>query len=716
MPAMRRRLPGIFCVSFARLAFPFLFLFSCVLLARANDQKPVAVSDGIYLTLPAPWYVNSQAENTSEIDYPGSSGEVAKPRSERVAAPSAQIMVFTERRVSAKEALARLVEIATETPGKANVKKLSGWPSVFKTYRAPLPQSGDERVKSTSTVDALFAVAVVAVDKRIIHFTVLLAPGGDAKVFKEALGVINHIEIKQKLDAGSLRASMRDLQTALDAANKKLLIKRKTQSLNSARYATALHEGRARVTAEAMVSERQQHSYVHDGEGELEVAVSTDGQSVVVATNSGVSYSHDVGKTFHSASVPERISDPSVTVGKSGNFYFSWIGQSKHVDSVSISTDHGEKFRFLSNAVVLPETCSGPCLPDQPHIASDRWTYSAKGADRLYLVWRDMSSNLQSPKISCSIDGGQTWPTVRTIYDQASDIFPRISVGPDGSVFVILGTAQTILLNKYSSCDDGLQIADGFPLTVASFTNVTCPVPGLDRCNNGNILSSPTVSEDDLDPKHIYVAWATTTVTGKNDDVMVADSVDGGRTFARSTRLNSPVLAVRFMPWIATYQGVAYVNWYDRRNANAHSAASNDLTRYMGGSALISGGNLIAGKEIDLSNVDDSQCSKLWPDAPRSEQDASLCSVPGQPAGRCYGTETPCDFKVGCSGGRECAIGRGLPKYGDYNGVVAMAGKLYSFWTSINPPNGIEISNGDPSSSTDPKRLHIFGLVEALPR
>ncbi len=461
----------------------------------------------------------------------------------------------------------------------------------------------------------------------------------------------------------------------------------------------------------------QRYSYVQDGEGELEVAASSDGQNVVVAANSGVSFSHDAGQTFHPASIPERISDPSVTVGRSGNFYFSWIGTSKHVDSVSVSTDQGEKFRFLSNAVVLPETCAGsPCLPDQPHIAGDRWNYSSTGADRLYLVWRDMSSNLQSPKISCSTDGGQNWTTVKTVYDQASDIFPRISVGSDGAVFVIFATAQTILLSKYSSCDAGLQIVDGFPVTVTSLTSVTCPVPGLDRCNDGNILSSPTVSEDDREPVHIYVAWATTTVTGKNEDIMVADSVDGGRTFPRSTRINSPVRARRFMPWLTTYNGVAYVNWYDRRYANAAGATSNDLTHYFGASAFVGGEGLIAGKEVDLSGVDDPQCSKLWPDAPRSEQDALLCSVPGQPAGRCYGTETPCDFNIPCPGGRQCSTGRGLPKYGDYNGVAAAAGKLYSFWTAVDPPSGVTVSSGDPNSSVNRKRLHIFGLIGALPR
>jgi hypothetical protein len=718
MTAANPTRPYILSVSFRRL--PFLLLFACYSLfadAQRSDQRRVEVSEGIHLTLPSLWGVTRQATDSAEIDYPVLSTGADNPKSGAVAAPSAQIMVFTERRAGDKEALARLVEIASETPGKAKVKTLAGWPSIFKAYQSLLPQSGDANLESTKPAYARFAAAVVAVDKRVIHFTVLLAPGGDAKLFTEAVGIVNHVEVDNKPDPATLRTYLRDLQTALDATSKKLSVDKKTQSLNSLRYAAASPERSALVTAEVMPLAGQQYSHVQDGEGELEVAVSSDGQNVVVVANSGVSFSHDGGQTFHQASIPERSDDPSVAVGKSGNFYYSWIGKSRNVDSVSVSTDLGEHFRFLGNAVVLPEKCATdqPCLPDQPHIASDRSAYSASGSDRLYLVWRDTSGNLKSPKISCSVDGGQTWPTVKTIYDTASDIFPRISVGSDGAVFVIFATAQAILLNKYSDCDGGLQMGDGFPVTVTSFINVSCPVPGLDRCNNGNILSSPTVSEDDLDPKHIYVAWASATMIGKNEDIMVADSMDGGRTFPHSTRLNAPLRARRFMPWMATYHGVAYVNWYDRRYANA-PGASNDLTHYLGASASVAGGNLVAGKEVDLSRVDDPQCSNLWPQAPRSEQDALLCSVPAQAAGRCYGTNTPCDFNIPCPGGRQCSTGRGLPKYGDYNGVAAMSGKLFSFWTSIEPPSGVTVSSGDSNNSADPKRLHIFGLIEVLPR
>jgi hypothetical protein len=708
-----------FCRAAHWFAIPILLLALQPLLVQAQEsgQKRVEVSPGVHLTIPLTWAIGRQTADTVEVDYAVSPPITIEPKSVNVSAPKAQIMVFTEQRTSVKETLSRLVEIASETPGKPEVKSLAGSPCIAKVYDAPLPQSGDSDRESTTLVSARFGVVVLAVEKRVIHFTVVQPPDLDAKLFTEAMGIVSHVQIDSRSDPETLRARLRDLQADLRAANKRLLTYSKTQSLNSTKYATASPQRSAPPTAEMMLTATNQYSHVQDGAGELEVAVSSDGQNVVVAANSGVSFSHDAGQTFRRAAIPEPTDDPSVAVGKSGNFYYSWIGRNKNVASVSVSTDHGENFRFSSNAAALPGQCPpGQTCVDQPHIAADRWSYSANGSDRLYVVWRDMSGNLKSPKLSCSADGGQTWPTVKTVYDTASDIFPRIYVGSDGAVFVIFATTQAILLSKYGNCENRLQIADGFPVTVTSFANVSCPVPGLDRCNNGNILSSPTVAEDDLDSNHVYVAWATATVPGKNEDILAADSVDGGRTFPRSTRLNAPVRARRFMPWMTTYHGSAYVNWYDRRYSFVPGAASNDLTRYMGASASVTAGNLVAANEVDLSQVDDPQCSNLWPIAPRSEQDALLCSNPEQTAGRCYGTNTPCDFNIPCPGGRQCSTGRGLPKYGDYNGAAAIAGKLYSFWTSIQPPNGLPVSSGDPNDSLDLNRLHIFGLIETLPR
>jgi hypothetical protein len=685
--------------------------------AQENHRKQIEVSPGIHLTLPTGWIVARQSSDTLEIDYAIPLTSATVPKTTTMAAPRTQIMAFVERRSSVKDALARLVEIASETPGQPDVKSVAGVPCIAKVYSASLPQSGDSDRKHPTIASARFGAIVLAVDKRVIHFTIVQAPRSSGKLFIQAMAIVESVQIDDKPDPGTLHARLRDLTSDLQAASKRLLANNKKQSLESSKYALASPQSSAHARAEALPPASKHYSHVQDGAGELEVAVSTDGQNVVVAANSGVSFSHDAGQTFQRASIPEPSDDPSIAVGKTGTFYYSWIGKSKNVASVAVSTDHGEHFRFSSNAAAPPGVCpSGQTCVDQPHIAADRWSYSTTGADRVYVVWRDMSGNLKSPKVSCSADGGQTWPTTKTVYDTASDIYPRISVGPDGALFVIFATTQSILLNKYSSCENGLQIADGFPVTVTSFTNVSCPVPGLDRCNNGNILSSPTIAEDDLDSNHVYVAWATATVPEKNEDIIVADSTDGGHTFPRSTRLNAQIRARRFMPWVTTYSGTAYVNWYDRRYAVAPGAASNDLTRYMGASASVAGGTLVAATEVDLSHIDDPQCSNLWPFAPRSEQDALLCSTPGQTAGRCYGTNSPCDFNIPCPGGRQCVTGRGLPKYGDYNGSAASAGKLYSFWTSIQPPTGVSVSSGDPSSSTDSQRLHIFGLVETLPR
>ena len=138
----------------------------------------------------------------------------------------------------------------------------------------------------------------------------------------------------------------------------------------------------------------------------------------------------------------------------------------------------------------------------------------------------------------------------------------------------------------------------GFPVTVASFTSVTCPVSGLDRCNDGNTLASPMVAVDDLDPSHVYVAFASSTGAG-GENVIALDSTDGGLTFPRSVTVNNTaVTARRFMPWVCTSGGVAYVSWYDRRNA---TSTANDLTAYFGGSAAVQGGSLVPGLETNIS-------------------------------------------------------------------------------------------------------------------
>jgi hypothetical protein len=288
-----------------------------------------------------------------------------------------------------------------------------------------------------------------------------------------------------------------------------------------------------------------------------------------------------------------------------------------------------------------------------------------------------------------------------------------------------------VMLQKYSSCANGLVAQFGVPVTVGASTPVGCPVPGVDRCNGRNTLASPTVAVDDTNPNHVYVAFATNTAAG-NENVLVRDSINGGANFpaARVAQLNTNIPAPRFMPWVCTTSGEAFVTWYDRRAATPCPVppclTPNDTTEFFGGSAFLdAGGNLAPGPEFRISDITDAQCCasgtnaacpNAWPTGVNVMTDSEGCWAQPQLGGRC-GTITPCcamtdsaqpcDFSSGpaCPAGETCFVGRGQPKYGDYNGNACSAGRLFAAWASSTSPPGIA------PASTD---IDVFVSVELV--
>ncbi|MBI3714507.1 MAG: hypothetical protein HY255_00755, partial [Betaproteobacteria bacterium] len=189
-------------------------------------------------------------------------------------------------------------------------------------------------------------------------------------------------------------------------------------------------------------------------------------------------------------------------------------------------------------------------------------------------------------------------------------------------------------------------------------------------------------------------------------------STNGGATFPRSVRVNAAVAGRRFMPWVSAYGGMAVVSWYDRRFA---TMANNDLTRYYVGGATVRGPNLEALAETDLSGVNDQQCS-LWPCATNAVTDSTSCSVQPQLGGICWTMPmmppppmpyTRCDFATTvCPGALTCTIGRGCPKYGDYNGNAVGAGRAYSAWASSTPPASVGGAGG---------ALRVYASADRIP-
>jgi hypothetical protein len=675
--------------------FPVGFFLPVSLLSAQQKPLVVRIVQNISVTIPSNWRLGNQTRDSVQVHVPlakprATPGTAAdkNPKPEYAVGSEAGMLITIERRKDHAEAVRRLAEIASEYPEKATPLVIAGWPAIERRHRALLPQPGEDEV-TRGNVETAFATTAIAAGSNVIRFDTTLAPGADPKLLDEALAIARGLRGTR----GPAATAKRDLEQIQRLVKPPAGAPQRPPEPG----ADVIRQPEGRKELGVAVQ-------VQTGLGELEVA-SKDGQHVVVATNGGFSYSDNFGAswTFGGGTPCQQAlcdGDPSLAVGKSGAIYYSWIGGPTLTalgDGVSRSTDNGHTFTFRGMAATCPGS-TNCTVADQEHIAADRNTAAAGGGDRVYNVWRDFATAF-SIRISCSTDGGANWTAGTAI--GAGDL-PRVSVGGDGFVYVAWASGSNLMLHKYSNCDSGLTPQTGWPVTVTTFTNVTCPVPGLDRCNGRNILSSPKIAVDDLDPAHIYYAFATSTVAG-NEDVMIFDSVNGGASFPRSLRVNNPVAGRRFMPWISVYGGIAAVSWYDRRTA---TAATNDLTRFYIGGAAVRGPNLVALAETDLSGVNDAQCS-TWPCATNTSTDSESCSVQPQNGGRCSGSGTPCDFSTpACPLGETCINGRGCPKYGDYNGNAAGAGRLYTAWSSATPPANV----GGPSGA-----IRVYASVDRVP-
>jgi hypothetical protein len=638
-----------------------------------------------------------------------------KPESaEELTTADARIVITVETRSSHANAVERLAQIASEESVRPQLLVIAGWPAIHRQLTTPLPQPGE--TDSPRSATGIVTTTAIAVNVLVVRFETALAPQANPALAQAALQIAQQAHVQP----GNAQAAQRDLDTLAHLIS--------TQPANPP--SNTPRNAASSVGGTVPLSTPGTSTVVQTGAGELEMVISEDGVHVVIAANSGYAYSDNRGVKFTYVGGTPCIfngcdGDPSLAIGKSGAVYYSWIGfpnkqpggipPNGTTDSLSISKNNGHSFTFLSNAVVCPSTTPAVCTtPDQEHIAADRKTLSKVKKDRVYLVWRNFSNVRTTPRIVCSINGGQTWSAQTTI---GTGDFPRITVGGDGFVYTVYTSGSNILLNKFSACDSGLVPQTGFPSKVASYTLVACPVPGLDRCDNGNILSSQMVAVDDTNPAHVYVAFATNTAP-TNDDIMVYDSFDGGVHWGVPVRANKAVAGRRFMPWVCAAGGIASVTWYDRRAA---TPAADDLTAYYQGSAkrVTPPGVLEANPEVNISGVNDPQCASGWAGGERSPADAASCSTP-QLAGKCQlpcantkagcpggitGSNTPCYFAKGpnlCTAPTEtCQVwgGGSPPKYGDYNGnacalmqLQAATGASFpaicAAWASATPPKG----------------------------
>ncbi len=730
----RRGLGAGFCVA-ALSGLLMAAIAAAPVHAQRSGRDVARVNEEITLAIPEGW---SQLEN----GYKNMVELVAVPGEKQQGTDGvfpARLRVFLEPRLDHQEAVGRLAEIAVEWEGERRFLVIGGWPALERRYDLPVPQIG-ERAGGPQAISPSLTTAI-AYDVTLVRVEGHVDPKGDPRLLDVIAKAAQGIRFARKGDPERSKKMLEEAERREKAfaEARELAAGAGAGSTGSGATSPGASPGHGGDIEHLHLLLDERYARLREiwgeltlfpdttntiddpvlavaGGAEISVAVSEDGDDIVVATNGGFSFSNDGGQTFNAGGGTPGPNnsvdgDPSVTWGDSDTFYYGFIGfpngtpawnnQTGCSTGISASTDGGQTFPFVANATFCPNGGANVCFPDQEHIAADR-TNAAAGGDQVYSVWRNftpvaganpatclLGQGIATASIVCSQDSAANWTATAVI--GAGD-FPRVTVGSDGFVYVAMRSGGNIMLNKFSSCANGLNQQAGFPVTVSAFNMVQCPVAGLDRCNNGNILSSPTVAVSDEDPDDVFVAFATNTAAG-NENVQVHMSTNGGSSFSRVRTVNTGVTAQRFMPWVCSENGRAFVTYYDRRNA---TAANNDLTGFFLGEAIPGRFGLFLGTEIDLTGgVSDPQCASGWPCNVRNQNDSESCAVQPQNAGVCLnpaggGSNARCDFSNGCPNPAEvCFTGGGCPKYGDYNYSACANGRIITAWSSATPPAGI---------------------------
>lgn len=654
----------------------------------------ITVADGITLPYPDGWSAAQVGNLHKLVNVPADQHATMDAATlDR----TAQILITTDRAADHEEALHMLRNLAASTSAPVTYLSICGWPGVQRRHLAPKPRPGGPRLDPSEEM--------LLPQEMVLEVTTAVAAGN---TFVRVEGRLPSDAPPALADA--VEAIGRGLECVTPAAPARL--NRELQELrNAAPHASAGLLDRVALFVGSLLTPAAAYGatqrILSPDRGELEVAVSSNGQNVVVATQFVYATSTNGGVTFPTAGggFPSGGGDPSLAFGLSGNFYHAAI--SGNATGFDVSTDGGVTWSFRANAFVCPSMGMNACnLPDQEHIAADRFNAASPGGgDMVYSAWRQLNGTWG---IVCSNDSGANWSAGQFFNGD----LPRIGVGSDGRAYVVFIDSNNLNIRRFSRCDAGLTMQQLATVTTLgpNFVDCAAGVPGLDRCNDGNNLSSWMVAVDDTSASHVYVVYAINTATGVlgNENTVVRDSADSGATWNAGdvVTVNSAVNGRRYLSWVCSLGGAARVSWYDRRNA---TAGSDDLTDYFCGSASRGGGGLVAGTETNVtSGTPDPECaagktpgsSASWAWGVRAMQDAESCSTQPQLAGRCCdatmmgcpGSQQVCDFTTGpaCPAGETCnAVGGGCPKYGDYNGNACAAGRIYNAWASATAPSGI---------------------------
>jgi hypothetical protein len=661
----------MFAYSTLRCLFSRSILFATALsilllpeLSLGQQTRTTEVTSGLTLSYPSTWAPAKQ-------QYQNAFNLVTPPDARTPDDLKAIINLTTETRRDHADALQELREMASGLPSAPRFLSIGGWPGFQARGLVPTTLEKQEEkegypLDSQGRPLVRRATTAIAVDNLLVRIEAVFTPRADSKLLDQVDAIGQRVQFRR---TGGLTETARELQQLRSGPmpHSAPPPRNLPKSLQSEKPMPG--RGTATVT----------------GFGELEMAVSNNGQNIVIAGNSGIFFSLNSGQMFNAAqqgnicgSGGDRSVAWSPNGGENGTFYVSFLrdttcmGANPNAIGVTTSTNSGQAFNLASNAVVA--------AVDQPHIAVDPRS-AAGGSDQVYVVYKSEGGPLgtEQAAIVCSSNSGQAWSAPVAV-GAMGDNYPRIAVGKDGIAYVISRAVMNgnVRIFPFTACAStpSLMPAPSWFVAVVNDDSM-CPIAGLDRCGDGNTLQSWMVAVDDSDPNHIYAAYAlpaaANTMAILVQDFMKTSPRGALAATGGPVRIDAGTAVQRFMPWVCSTGGAAFVSWYDR--GATIGTMRKDLTDYVLGVALGRGSNLSAGPIINLSVNPDQQCNSGFPCGSRGNANAMACMVAPTPGGGC-------------------------PKYGDYNGNACAAGRIYAAWASATAPPGLPRVNQITNFST----------------
>jgi len=306
------------------------------------------------------------------------------------------------------------------------------------------------------------------------------------------------------------------------------------------------------------------------------------------------------------------LGDPAVAYDLNGTAFAAGIeappNSTNGIVAFQTSTTNGKTWSKPRQAV--PNVLGG--LADKDWLEIDK-TPTSPFANSLYISVTQFDSSISNTQISVSHsnDSGKSWKTVLVDHEQ---IYPKIdqstdlAIGVDGTVYLTWmrcvangpandcgGTRVSMMISK--STDGGKTWSHP-----SAFAHAVLGPP----CTNGfygclpntktRLDQIPVVAADTSSGSHsgnLYVVYNTW--TGSYMKLMMATSVDGGKTWTHKRVTPASDTHDQFFPWVnVSADGQVGVSWLDRRN-------DPNNVDYEAFAAFSRNGGATFGKNIDLS-------------------------------------------------------------------------------------------------------------------